>query len=80
LPRPVVERERCDRQDVRGGLIEDERLLERDTANGVALRAEPTLPFDRPPVESFEGGLDLGAGGSGDRYSPVLIITCLMNV
>ena len=82
LPRPVVEPEPGDRQDVRRRRVEDERLLEVDRADRPALRAEPALARDRLAVEARERPRDLAVRASrGSRWiAQILSITCLTTV
>ncbi len=66
----VVEPDDDRREDVRTGLVEDERLLERRLADGPALGAEPARPGDRVEVERRDRRGDLGSGGTADVSRP----------
>jgi hypothetical protein len=70
LPTPVVERQLDEREDVGRRRVEDEALLERSLADRPALGAEPAGIGDGVGVELPDGGLDGGAGRSGDLRSP----------
>jgi hypothetical protein len=59
--------------------IEDERLLELDGADDRALGTEPARAGDPFAVEIGKRRRDRGSG-RWNRQTPVLIITCLMNV
>ena len=82
LPRPVVEPEPGDREDVRRRRVEDERVLELDRADRPALRAEPALARDRLAVETRERPRDLAVRAPrGSRWiAQILSITCLTTV
>jgi hypothetical protein len=55
---------------MRGGLVDDERLIELDAADGRALRAEPARRGDGLEIKRRDRCGDLGARRSGDLRSP----------
>jgi hypothetical protein len=50
--------------------VQDERLVELDIDDRVALRAEPALSGDLLRVERRDRRGDVSAGGCGDLSSP----------
>jgi hypothetical protein len=82
LPRPVVEPEPGDREDVGYLGIEDERVLQLDRADRPALCPEPALARDRLAVEIPERPRDVAErGAAGCRWTAqILSITCLTTV
>jgi hypothetical protein len=60
----IVERERGDGQDMRCGGIDDERLIELDARDRLALGTEPTLLGELAEVKAGQCRLDAGAGRS----------------
>jgi hypothetical protein len=55
---------------MRGDLVDDERLIELDAADGRALRAEPARLGDGLVIKRRDRCGDLGARRSGDLRSP----------
>jgi hypothetical protein len=68
-----------DREHVPGRRVEDESLLEFDGTDDRAFGTEPARAGDRFAVETGERRRDRGPS-RWNRQTPVLIITCLMNV
>jgi hypothetical protein len=66
----VIEGDRRHGEDVRDRIVEDERLVELDPLDRLALGGEPARSGDGLGVERRDRRGDLGAGRSGDLRSP----------